>query len=217
LKQVKTIAIFCAATSRDKWKAQLPADAQLEFVANAEALALSQAGVLILEDADSLPLPTGFFEQLNKPSLVGAQLLLAAELGNNPHIVRFSNWPGLPVNRLVECCTLDAAKATALGSLLGWNMIVCAFEPGYPSSRTIAMIVNEAYFALEAGVSSKTDIDTAMKLGVNYPFGPFEWSEKIGIQKIYQLLLRLAKDDPRYAPCSLLDEQAKNKSEVGSE
>jgi 3-hydroxybutyryl-CoA dehydrogenase len=69
------------------------------------------------------------------------------------------------------------------------------------------MIINEAYFALEAGVSSKKEIDIAMKLGTNYPFGPFEWSEKIGLKKIITLLDTLSVSDSRYTPSSLMKKE----------
>ena len=45
------------------------------------------------------------------------------------------------------------------------------------------MIINEAFLALQEGVSTKEEINTAMKLGTNYPLGPFEWVEKIGPYK----------------------------------
>lgn len=48
---------------------------------------------------------------------------------------------------------------------------------GFIFPRTIVQIINEAYFALEDGVASKEDINRAMKFGVNYPKGPFEWSQ----------------------------------------
>lgn len=53
------------------------------------------------------------------------------------------------------------------------NIISCGFI--FP--RTIVQIINEAYFALEEGVASREDIDRAMKYGVNYPKGPFEWAQ----------------------------------------
>ena len=46
---------------------------------------------------------------------------------------------------------------------------------GFVFPRTIVQIINEACFALEEKVASKEDIDRAMKFGVNYPKGPFEW------------------------------------------
>ena len=47
-----------------------------------------------------------------------------------------------------------------------------------------------------------------MKLGTNYPYGPFEWSKKIGLKKIYDLLTLLAKTNARYEPSPLLKKEA---------
>lgn len=55
-------------------------------------------------------------------------------------------------------------------------------------ARTISMIVNEAYFMVEEGVSNAEDIDLAMKLGTNFPKGPFELSELIGKYLISEFL-----------------------------
>lgn len=72
---------------------------------------------------------------------------------------------------------------------------------GFIFPRTIAQIVNEAFFALEEGVASKEDINRAMKFGVNYPKGPFEWAQ--GKESWFLLLLNelYAKtQDKRYLP-----------------
>lgn len=61
-------------------------------------------------------------------------------------------------------------------------------ELGFHYPRTISMIVNEAYFALGEKLATASDIDLAMKNGVNYPLGPIEWGEKIGLSLIAQLL-----------------------------
>lgn len=68
----------------------------------------------------------------------------------------------------------------------------------YP--RIIAMIVNEAYFALEDSLATSEAIDLAMKNGVNYPLGPFEWAQNIGLHHITDLLHELYEitEDPRY-------------------
>jgi 3-hydroxybutyryl-CoA dehydrogenase len=80
--------------------------------------------------------------------------------------------------------------------------------PGFITARVISTIINEAYFTLAEKVSTKEEIDTAMKLGTNYPFGPFEWSEKIGLKNIYGLLLLLSKTNSRYTPSDLLQKEA---------
>lgn len=79
---------------------------------------------------------------------------------------------------------------------------------GLIASRVVSMIINEAYFALEDGISTKDEIDTAMKLGTGYPYGPFEWSRKIGLPSIAHLLLHLSVTDKRYKPCALLLKEA---------
>ncbi len=68
----------------------------------------------------------------------------------------------------------------------------------YP--RTIAMIINEAYFALEEKLATANDIDLAMKNGVNYPLGPIEWGKKIGLANVIELLreLREVTGEDRY-------------------
>lgn len=68
----------------------------------------------------------------------------------------------------------------------------------YP--RSIAMIINEAYFALGEDLATAEAIDLAMKNGVNYPLGPVEWGEKIGLHYVAQLLeeLNTITRDERY-------------------
>ena len=75
---------------------------------------------------------------------------------------------------------------------------------GFISPRVVSMIINEAYFTLEENVSTKEEIDIAMKLGTNYPYGPFEWSKKIGLKKIAGLLKELSINEKRYEPSALL-------------
>ncbi len=76
---------------------------------------------------------------------------------------------------------------------------------GFIFPRTIVQIINEAYFALEEEVASQTDIDRAMKFGVNYPKGPFEWSkgrERYVLALLNELLLKT--QDKRYLPSKLI-------------
>lgn len=76
---------------------------------------------------------------------------------------------------------------------------------GFIFPRTIVQIINEAYFALEENVAEKEDINRAMKFGVNYPKGPFEWAEGKEIF-IYTLLNELYTKtlDKRYIASSLI-------------
>jgi 3-hydroxybutyryl-CoA dehydrogenase len=71
--------------------------------------------------------------------------------------------------------------------------------------RITSCIVNEAFLALSEGVATAEDIDRAMKLGANYPKGPFEWAEEIGAHTIVQTLdsLSAAHGDAYLAAPSL--------------
>jgi 3-hydroxybutyryl-CoA dehydrogenase len=79
---------------------------------------------------------------------------------------------------------------------------------GFIFPRTIVQIINEAYFALEEGVATKDDINRAMKYGVNYPKGPFEWAQDRE-RYVATLLneLKLKTGDERYNLCALLQEE----------
>lgn len=83
-------------------------------------------------------------------------------------------------------------------------------RPGMISMRIISMIINEAYLVMQEGISEREDIDIAMKLGTNYPFGPIEWSEKIGVDLVYNILLSMFEEfgDDRYRITPLLKENA---------
>lgn len=82
--------------------------------------------------------------------------------------------------------------------------------PGLIVARTIAMLVNLAVDALQHGVATATDIDTAMRLGTNYPLGPLEWGDRWGAGAVCTILdaLQSSYGDPRYRASSLLRRQA---------
>ena len=75
-----------------------------------------------------------------------------------------------------------------------------ADTPGLIVARIVAMIINEACETALHGVASPADIDTAMKLGTNYPLGPFEWCEKWSAAATVELLDNVWAEyhDPRY-------------------
>ncbi len=76
----------------------------------------------------------------------------------------------------------------------------------YVLARVLATIINEAYHALGEEVATAADIDTAMKLGTNYPLGPCEWAEQIGRHTVAGLLRQLDKHagDGRFEPARAL-------------
>ena len=66
-------------------------------------------------------------------------------------------------------------QAAAWLAALGFSPLPVADTPGLVVARTVAMLINEAADAVQQGVCTPEGADAAMKLGVNYPAGPFEW------------------------------------------
>ncbi|MDJ0340276.1 3-hydroxyacyl-CoA dehydrogenase [Streptomyces sp. H10-C2] len=96
--------------------------------------------------------------------------------------------------------------AIGLFQALGKQVSVIADVPGMIVARTVAMLVDLAADAVAKGVASPADVDTAMRLGVNYPLGPLEWGDRLGAYWVCALLRELDDGCPggRYAPSSLL-------------
>ncbi|MEH0545550.1 3-hydroxyacyl-CoA dehydrogenase [Streptomyces sp. B21-105] len=94
------------------------------------------------------------------------------------------------------------SEAVGLFQALGKDVSVIGDVPGMIVARTVARIVDLAHDAVAKGVATEEDVDTAMRLGVNYPLGPFEWSRRLGRTWACALLDDLHERDPsgRYAP-----------------
>jgi 3-hydroxybutyryl-CoA dehydrogenase len=146
---------------------------------------------------------------LKKPVFVNSMNKTIAEIGLP--VIRINAWPGFLKRNIAEvCCNNDTDKneAEKVLRLLNRKAEWMPDIKGFISARVVSMIINEAYFALEENVSTKEEIDIAMKLGTNYPYGPFEWSKKVGLKNIAGLLAELYITEKRYQPADLLLKEA---------
>jgi 3-hydroxybutyryl-CoA dehydrogenase len=143
--------------------------------------------------------------------------LESAAVGLNiPH-----DWKGIGINALptflerntLECTNpykLAGKSLKELADLLGYpNIEVVGSRVGLITPRVICMIINEAYYTVQEGTANREDINQAMRLGTNYPKGPFEWCDAIGLQNVYEVLEAMYNDtkDERYKICSLLKQE----------
>jgi 3-hydroxybutyryl-CoA dehydrogenase len=124
--------------------------------------------------------------------------------------IRINAWPGFLRRGITEMVALPLQEddVKKIFNLLSRKYELVPDWPGMVSPRVIAAIVNEAYFTFGDGVSTRDEIDLAMKWGTNYPYGPFEWGERIGIGRIHTLLTTLSLHDKRYQPAPLLADEA---------
>jgi 3-hydroxybutyryl-CoA dehydrogenase len=124
--------------------------------------------------------------------------------------IRINGWPTFLKRTTIEASIAKIERkgiAEEVFSLFNRKVEWVPDEQGFITARIVSMIINEAYFALEENISSKPEIDIAMKLGTNYPFGPFEWSKKIGLKNILDLLSSLESSSKRYAPSTQLKKE----------
>jgi hypothetical protein len=151
-------------------------------------------------------------------TLVNTATALAAEFPDVP-VIGISFVPAL----FVESTSIEAAPAMQtsredldrgvelLRGLTGKQVEVVEDRVALVSLRVLAMIINEAAFAVMEGVAGAGDIDVAMKLGTNYPEGPLRWADRIGAETVVAVLQALYDEygEERYRPCVLLKQYAR--------
>jgi 3-hydroxybutyryl-CoA dehydrogenase len=99
--------------------------------------------------------------------------------------------------------TLSVLRGVA--ERMGKTVVVVNESPGFVTSRMNALIGNEAFRMLETGVASAEDIDTALKLGLNHPMGPFEMADLVGLDVRLSVLRHLHRTlGDLYRPNNLL-------------
>lgn len=170
-------------------------------VGEEDFFSISDATVYInlLDNAASLD-----YSDIRQPVIINSVTTTLKEINAGSNIVRINGWPTFLSRTIWEVAGKVEEELDIFFRSIHKKIIISPDEPGLVSARVVAMIVNEAYFALQDDVSTKAEIDIAMKTGTNYPYGPFEWSEKIGLQNIATLLQQLVSVNKRYTPATLL-------------
>jgi 3-hydroxybutyryl-CoA dehydrogenase len=122
----------------------------------------------------------------------------------------FNPVPVMPLLEIVRGIATDEATfaaSRAFGDALGKTMVVAAHDnPGFIVNLLFIPYGLDAVRALEAGIASKEDFDTAMKLGMNHPMGPFELMDFVGLDTMLLIADAMYADtrDVRYAAPPLL-------------
>jgi 3-hydroxybutyryl-CoA dehydrogenase len=149
---------------------------------------------------------------LPKPIIINAVTHTLSE--TSTAFIRINAWPTFLKKNIIEVSVTDDNVETVkqIFNALQWNYRRTPDIVGMVSARIIAAIINEAYYTLGAGIATKQAIDTAMKLGTNYPYGPFEWCNEIGIDRVHELLTRLCIDEERYEASPALTAEMEQKN-----
>ncbi len=93
---------------------------------------------------------------------------------------------------------------------MGKETVVVNEFPGFVTSRISALVGNEAFYMLQEGVGTPEEIDKAIKLGLNYPMGPFELGDLVGLDtRLNNLKYLHEKLGEKYRPAPLLEKYVK--------
>jgi len=122
----------------------------------------------------------------------------------------FNPVPRMPLVEVVSGRATSPAtvvRAVALCQGAGKQTVEVSESPGFATTRMNAMIGNEAMYMLMEGVATASDIDKAMKLGLNHPMGPLELGDLVGWDTRLRILEHLhAELGEKFKPCPLIVE-----------
>ncbi len=156
---------------------------------------IAEADTILISNTSTLSL-TEIAETTNRPDkIIGVHFL-------NPV-------PTVPLVELVRALdTSDETVAivTKFAAAIQKTPIEVYEYPGFVTTRSIVVLLNEAFYILLEGIASAEHIDTAMKLGYNFPMGPLEMADSMGLDEVLTWMRQLWKTigEPRYRPCPLL-------------
>ncbi len=197
-----------AILSRIKWELNFKnvRDCELIIEAVDEDLELKRS---IFQAIDKIAKPGTIFVS-NTSTLSLTKLAESISHPDNVIGMHFLNpVPKIPLVELVKCLhtsndTVEAVKAFA--ERIGKTAVEVYEYPGFVTTRAIVPLLNEAMYILLEGVATAKDIDTAMKLGYNFKYGPLEMADSMGLDEVLAWMETLWKTlgEPRYRASPIL-------------
>ncbi|MEM1417292.1 MAG: 3-hydroxybutyryl-CoA dehydrogenase [Myxococcota bacterium] len=203
-------------------------DAEREIIVSRIGVAedygdLAEADFLVEAATEHLPTKESIFraadEAMAKPTAILASntssislTKLAAVTKRPEQVIGMHFMNPVPRMKLVELvralqtsdATFDATREAA--ERMGKTLVVSKDAPGFLVNRMLIPFLNEACFTLQEGLGTAEDIDTAGRLGLNHPMGPFELADLIGLDTVLFIAEVLHREfgDDKYRPPSIL-------------
>ncbi|MPZ14523.1 MAG: 3-hydroxybutyryl-CoA dehydrogenase [Chloroflexi bacterium] len=163
----------------------------------------------LLRRADAVLLPGRAIISL---ALTISSTEIASWCGDPTRVCGFGYLPPVADAKVIEIAPAlqtgerATGAAVALAASLGKEPVVVGDGAGLIAARVVALIANEAAQALMEGIATADDIDTAVRLGANYPHGPLEWADLVGLDLLYAIIKGMQEEfgEDRYRPSPLL-------------
>ncbi|MBA4250376.1 MAG: 3-hydroxybutyryl-CoA dehydrogenase [Chlorobiaceae bacterium] len=163
----------------------------------------------IFRELDKIAKPEAIFVS-NTSTLSLTQIAEATKRPDKIIGMHFLNpVPKIPLVELVKC--LDTSNETVtickeFAHRIGKTAVEVYEYPGFVTTRAIVPLLNEAMYILMEGIAEAKDIDTAMRLGYNFQYGPLELADSMGLDEVLAWMDTLWKTlgEPRYRACPIL-------------
>jgi 3-hydroxybutyryl-CoA dehydrogenase len=220
-------AIFVQAVSRGKLTEaeRQEAEARLRYSLDL-AEAVREADLVIEAVPEKLEVKKQVFETIDKHAPASCYFATNTSTMSPTEIGSFTKRPEKviamhffnPVHKmkLVEIIRgLETSDDTVniiqqVAEKMGKETVVVNEFPGFVTSRISALIGNEAFYMLQEGVGTPEQIDKAIKLGLNFPMGPFELADLVGLDtRLNNLKYLHEKLGEKYRPAPLLEQYVK--------
>lgn len=118
--------------------------------------------------------------------------------------------PLVEIIRGLETADETAEVARKVSEKMGKETVVVNEFPGFVTSRISTLVGNEAFYMLQEGIGTPEEIDKAIKLGLNFPMGPFELVDLVGLDaRLNNLKYLHEKLGEKYRPAPLLEQYVK--------
>ncbi len=190
--------------------AQAAADADLIIEAVPEHIEIKKA---VFQEIDRYAPPHCYFAT-NTSTMSPTEIASFTEREEKVIAMHFFNpvhkMPLVEIIRGIATSDETAAAARAFAEKMGKETVVVNEFPGFVTSRISALVGNEAFYMLQEGVGTPEEIDKAIKLGLNYPMGPFELGDLVGLDTRLNNLNYLHQTlGEKYRPAPLLVQYVK--------
>ena len=132
----------------------------------------------------------------------------AVRSGLGERMVGFYACPSLEDIRSAELLAGETTRNEMLRRVetfftdMGFSTVICKDRAGGILPRVLAAMINEAAYMVQLGIAPIEEIDQMMRLAANFPRGPFEWADQIGLDRVLATLEELSHEyGPLYHPC----------------
>ena len=189
-----TTDLDAAAHQADLVIEAVPEDLDLKLALFARLDEICPAHTILATNTSTLS-PSAIGSATSRPDKV-----IAMHFFNPVHLMRL-----VEIIRSLETSDETCRATIEVAHTMGKETVVVNESPGFVTSRMSALVGNEAFYMLMEGVASAKDIDRAIKLGLNYPMGPLELGDLVGLDVRLKNLEYLHKMlGEKFRPCPLL-------------